>query len=111
MHGRLSVEVTDYVPQPGRQDPAIRQPHMAPRAAQCTNLVGHSLRLEFTLDHGNTTDASAPSGEFFPYRMRMPRTVSVRSGWIRRIQYIPGARVAPLTKDSEWCPAPSEPTS
>jgi hypothetical protein len=57
VHGRNSVEVTYFVPQPGPGgSPVMTQPHMAPRAAQCTNRfsahgmavfqVFHNLRPE-----------------------------------------------------------------
>jgi hypothetical protein len=63
VHGKLSVEVTYFVPQPDPKDPVIRQPHMAPRVAQCTNRAvfrvlhdhhrGHHLPTRPTLDPSN----------------------------------------------------------
>jgi site-specific DNA recombinase len=51
VHGKLSVEVTYFVPQPDPKDPVIRQPHMAPRVAQCTNRRSSRERAEFHIFH------------------------------------------------------------
>jgi len=59
VHGRLSVEVTYFVPQPGPGGSPVRtQPHMAPRVAQSTNQRLPLERVEFRVFH----DPRARSG-------------------------------------------------
>ena len=53
VHGRRSVEVTDFVPQPDPGGSPVRtQPHMAPQVARCTNRDASRERAEFRVLHG-----------------------------------------------------------